>query len=71
MIVGLNLDVWDWKCKHVATDVLHKSTFVEMSFIIILGSMFAGFRVAVEPFSTFVALGIGLKFHDFSAMVYI
>ena len=40
--LGLNLGVWDWKNKHLAWKVLQKSTFAEIGFLIIAGSIFHG-----------------------------
>ena len=40
---GLNLGVWDWKIKHLAREVLQKSTFVEIGFLMIPGSIFHDF----------------------------
>ena len=40
MILGLDLDVWDWKTKHLARDVLQKSTSAEVGFLMIPGSIF-------------------------------
>ena len=49
--LGLNLGVWDWKTKHLAREVLQKSTFAEIGFLVIPGSIFHDF-VALETGST-------------------
>ena len=49
--MGLNLGVWDWKIKHLAREVLQKSTFVEIGFLVIPGSMFYDFGHPWDQFS--------------------
>ena len=61
---SLNLGVWNWKTKHFARDVLQKSTFAEIGFLMILGSNFHDFGLG-PIFMTFVAMESGLKFNDF------
>ena len=39
----LNFGVWDWKIKHLGREVLQKSTFVEIGFLMIPGSIFHDF----------------------------
>ena len=46
-----NLDVWDWKTKHLARKVLQKSAFAEIGFLMIPGSIFHD--------------GLRTNFHDF------
>ena len=41
--LDLNLGVEDWKNKHLARKVLQKSTFVEIGFLMIPGSIFHDF----------------------------
>ena len=41
--LGLNFGVWDWKNKHLAWKVLLKSTFAEIGFGMIPGSLFHDF----------------------------
>ena len=43
LLLSLNLGVWDWKNKHLAWKVLQKSTFVEIGFLMIPGSIFHDF----------------------------
>ena len=38
--LGVNLDVWDWKTKHLALEVLRKATFAEIGFLMIPGPIF-------------------------------
>ena len=65
--MGLNLGVRDCKNKHLAREVLQKSTFAEIGFLVIPVSIFHVFWVALGPiFIAFVALETGLKFDDFS-----
>ena len=53
--------------KHLAREVLRKSTFAAMGFLMIPGSIFHDFWVALGPiFMTFVALETGLESDDFS-----
>ena len=40
---GLNFGVWDWKNMHLAWKVLQKSTFAEIGFLMIPGSIFHDF----------------------------
>ena len=40
MILGLNSGVQDWKNKHLAWKLLQKSTFAEIGFLMIPGSIF-------------------------------
>ena len=49
--LGLNLGVWDWKNKHLAWKVLQKSTFAEIGFLVIPGSIFHDFRWFWDQFS--------------------
>ena len=63
--MGLNLGVWDWETKHLAREVLQKSTFAEIGFLMIPGSIFHDFGLG-PIFMSFVALETGLKFDDFS-----
>ena len=37
---GLDLDVWDWKTKYLARGISQKSTFAEVVFLMIPGSIF-------------------------------
>ena len=39
----LSLDVWDWKNKNLAREVLQKSTFAEIGFLMIPGPIFHDF----------------------------
>ena len=41
--LDLNLGVWDWKNSYLAWKVLQKSTFVEIGFLMIPGSIFHDF----------------------------
>ena len=41
--LGLNSGVWDWKSMHLAWKVLQKSTFAEIGFLVIPGSIFHDF----------------------------
>ena len=64
MVLGLNLDVWEWKIKDLAREVLRFSQFLDSPrcqspFCMIMGAMGAIFK-------TLVALESGLKFDDFS-----
>ena len=43
LVLGLNLGVWDWKNTHLAWKVLQKSTFAEIGFLVIPGSIFHDF----------------------------
>ena len=52
--VGLNLGVWDCKNKHLARDVLQKSTFAEIGFLMIPGSIFHDFGWPLDQFSWFL-----------------
>ena len=66
MILGLILGVWDCKNKHLATEVLQKSTFAEIGFLMIPGSIFHDFDWSWDISMTFVALETGLKSDEFS-----
>ena len=52
MILNLNLDVWDWRTKNLAPEVLQKSIFAGIGFLVIPGMIFAGIGFLM----TFVAL---------------
>ena len=49
--LGLNLGVWDCKNKDLAREVLQKSTFAEIGFLIIPGSIFHDFGWPWDQFS--------------------
>ena len=49
--LGLNLDVWDWKNKHLAGEVLQKLAFAEVGFLMIPGSIFRDFEGLWDLFS--------------------
>ena len=52
--LGLNLGVWDWKTKHLAREVLQKSTFAEIQFLMIPRSFFHDFGWPWDQFSWFL-----------------
>ena len=60
--MGLNLDVWDWKTKHFAKEVLQKSIVAEVG----QGPFFMILSALGLIFMTFAALETGMKFDDFS-----
>ena len=65
----MNLGVWDWKTKHLAREVLQKSTFTQIEFLMIPGSIFHDFWIfggLGTNFHDFCGLQTGLKFDDFS-----
>ena len=65
--LDLDLDSWDWKTKNLATEVLQKSTFAEVGFLMMPGSVFHDFGLPWDQFSLFLLpWRTGLKFHDFS-----
>ena len=43
LLLNLNLGVWDWKNKHLAWQVLQKSTFAEIGFLVFPGLIFHDF----------------------------
>jgi hypothetical protein len=47
----MNLGVWDWKTKHLAREVLQKSTFAQIGFLMIPGSIFHDFWWPWDQFS--------------------
>ena len=49
--LGLILGVWDCKNKHLAREVLQKSTFAEIGFLMIPGSIFHDFGWPWDQFS--------------------
>ena len=49
--LDLNQGVWDWKTKHLAREVLQRSTFAEIGFLMIPGSVFHGFGWPWDQFS--------------------
>ena len=53
MSFGSDLDVWDWKTKHLALEVLQKSSFAEVGFLMIPGPFFM------------ILNSLGSIFHDF------
>ena len=67
-VLGLNLDVWDWKNKNWAMGVLQKSISVKIGFLRIPGFIFSDFGWPWEQFfMTFVAEETGLEFNEVSA----
>ena len=64
--LSLNLDVWDWKTEHLAREVLQKSSFAEIGFLMILGAFFMILGGLGTNFMAFVVLEAGLKFDGFS-----
>ena len=50
-LLGLTLDVWDWKTEHLALDVLQKSPFAEVGFLMIPGSISYDFKCPWDQFS--------------------
>ena len=51
MVLGLNLDVQDWKTKHFAMELLQKSTFAEVGILMIPGSILHDFECPWDQFS--------------------
>ena len=49
--MGLNLDVQDWKAKHFASEVLHKSAFAEVGILMIPECIFHDFGWHWDSFS--------------------
>ena len=50
-LLGLNFGVWDWKNKHLARELLQKSTFAEIGFLMIPGSISHDFGKPWDLFS--------------------
>ena len=50
MIFKSGSDVWDWKAKRLALDVLQKATFVEIGILIIPGPIFYDFGWTWDQF---------------------
>ena len=66
MVSGLNLDVWGAKTKHLAPDVLRKSTVGDVGILMIFSSFFYDFGWRWDQFFMIVAgLEAGFKFGDF------
>ena len=49
--LGLNLGVWDSKTKYLARGVLQKSTFAQIGFLMIPGTIFRDFGWLRDQFS--------------------
>ena len=52
----MHVDVWNWKTKYFAKEVLQKATFAEIRFLMIPRSIFHDFG------------GLGINFHDFCCL---
>ena len=64
--LGLNLDVWVSRSKHLARDSWQKPTFAEVWILMISGSVFDAFLAAlVLMFTTLEALEMDLEFDNF------
>ena len=59
------LDAWDWEDKHLASEVLQKTTFAEIRFLMIPGSIFHDFWWPWTNLHDICCPGDWLEFYDF------